>query len=338
MIKARAFLPQLIDKCSLSSTGLEAPPHRSSRSNMGQGGQKAQLENIERAQTQSSAKVSKLVATVAHEPLNPMAPMAINARPHASKESSDHRVQNTKATSQVIAESRTHPSARPAPLPTYQASLESSHYGFNVRVDRKSPPRSQGPSLLSSSDPPLTASHLHPRPFTVAAAARHGSIAPTLRSSAARSALTSSCSASTPTLSRSGSTAPSRGGSAIPPSRGGSVAPPSCSAPISGVLTSRGTSQVPLGSLHAQRRVRLPLTRTYLAHSLEDMVCQSRHSLDALEPPLYEPCHDVDTPGSGNEGEDLSGSQVEPPIDEVSPDEDERVAQNTLRGEPNPCK
>jgi hypothetical protein len=252
MIKARAFLPQLIDKHSLSSTGLEAPPHRSSRSNMGQGGQKAQLENIECAKTQSSAKVSKLAATLAHKPLNPMAPMAIDARPHASKESSDHRVQNTKVTSQVIAQSRTHPSARPAPLPTYQASLESSRYGFNVRVDGKSPPRSQGPSFLSSSDPPLTASHLHPHPFTVAATARHGSIALTLCSSAARSALASFHSVSTPTLSQSGSTAPSHGGSAIPPSRGRTVAPPSHSAPIVEFLSLTALCKVPLRYLHAQ--------------------------------------------------------------------------------------
>ncbi|KAG6377668.1 hypothetical protein JVT61DRAFT_14433 [Boletus reticuloceps] len=73
------------------STGLEAPPRRSARSNMGKGGQKSQLENIKQIQTESATRISKLEAAVAHEPLNPMAPMAIDTRA-----SSNHMVRKIR--------------------------------------------------------------------------------------------------------------------------------------------------------------------------------------------------------------------------------------------------
>ncbi|KAF8547716.1 hypothetical protein OG21DRAFT_1489989 [Imleria badia] len=128
----------------------------SSRTNMGKGGQIAQLESIEPVQTQNSTKVSKLAAATAHEPLNPMAPTAIDTRTYSSKDSSGNM---------TLDGSQMHPSSRTAPLTTYQASTEGSHYGFNTKG-------------TFSQEPTFTA--LHSQAPVVSVATRHSSITPTL--------------------------------------------------------------------------------------------------------------------------------------------------------------
>ena len=289
---------------------------------MGKGGQIAQLENIEHVQTQNPTKVSKLVAATANELLNAMALMAINARARPSKDSSGNTVWRiptplsiiylAKMIPQTFAGSQMHPSGCTAPLPAYQASTEGSCYGFNLPVEGKSLQE-----LL------LTA--LRSQASLVSVAASCGSFTPTLHEP------TPHAFNAIPPCSRS-RTPSSRGGSMAPTSQNGSMAP-----------TSRSGSATRVSGMSSQvlQRVRLPLTRTYSAHSLEEMICQSCDSF-VSEPPPYGSCNNDNVPDDGSEN--LMGSQLhqadfakyqpnEPFIDEISPDEDELVAKKVLQGE-----
>ena len=156
------------------------------------------------------------------------------------------------------------------------------------------------------------------------APSRHGSMVPSSRGGSI-----------TPS-SRGGSIAPSsHGGSIAPSSRGGSIAPTSRSISI-GQARSGSTIMVH-GTCSSQpvQRSRAPLLWTYSAYSLEEMNGQLRHLSDGSQPPPYNNI-------TGEENENSVGSQFdqdeftncsqgEPFINEISPDEDERGAEATLR-------
>jgi hypothetical protein len=85
---------------------------------------------------------------------------------------------------------------------------------------------------------------------------------------------------------------------------------------------------VPLRSSHVLQRTCVPFTRTYSVHNFEEMAHQmdTSTSLDASGPPPYQ-SHDDDVL-------DSKALQLgDPSIDEISPDEDDRVVEEALRSQ-----
>ncbi|KAF8548998.1 hypothetical protein OG21DRAFT_1488885 [Imleria badia] len=202
-----------------------------------------------------------------------------------------------------------HPSSHAAPLPTYQASTQGLSYGFNTEG--------------TSSQEPLFTAPRSQAPV-VSAAARHGSITPTLHRSTPQTFNVIS----------------SRSRSGTPSSQSGSMAPASWN--VSTAPTSRSGSATRVSGMSSQvlQRVCLPLTRTYSAHSLKEMTYQLQDSF-ASEPPPYRSRNGNGIPGGNSNN--FSGSQLhreasyqlnELFIDELSPDEDELAAVKALQ-EPN---
>ncbi|KAF8546251.1 hypothetical protein OG21DRAFT_1491437 [Imleria badia] len=146
----------------------------------------------------------------------------------------------------------------------------------------------------------------------VAPISRTGSVAPTSHTGSVAPA---SRDGSTPPTSRAGSTV-STSHAILPVSR--SISNP-CSTP--GKLI---PLQLPLRSSQVAQQTHVPFTQTYSAHSLEDMAHQMHTGLDNSRPHSHI-----------NVARDDDGAQGPPgdlAIDEVSPNEDEQIAEKALWG------
>ena len=245
-------------------------------------------------QTATSHRVSKMDLATANEPLNPMAPSTQNPKSRGSKTSGS-----------VVGD--------------FSSFI---FYFFFTNEQAVSEPRPD-------------ASQASPPTYQTATAGTHFGLRPSIneKSSAQHRSTHSSRAPSIPSFHSSASVP--RTTSKALTSRSGSVVSFRPSPSLESSHVSRRSSQVSR-----------PISRTYSVHNLEDPSPYLSQSTHGSWPPQYQ---SFQPPNDGDDQSDehsLSGSQfpqeghgnerpvcdIEPNIDEISPDEDDRMARRALQG------
>ncbi|KIM62571.1 hypothetical protein SCLCIDRAFT_24875 [Scleroderma citrinum Foug A] len=334
--------------------------HCSSRANKGSGGQITQLQNIECMQVEwmapKASHASQLEISTMNEPLNPMAPTKPKPR---VKTSSACVQEDVNSPGLNLPE----PATLDKPPPSYQLATEGSWYSFrfdsgqeNTNIYSSAVPTSYGGSAVMSGG-----GMVHPasRGGPILAMSHEGCTASNFRGG---STTPSSHVGSATPSTRGGSTAPgSRVGSVAPSIRGGSSAPGSCVGSVA--PSTHGGSSTPgsrVGSVAPGSHVgsaapsahggptalsscmaspsswsgSIPHSRTTSINikSTSTRFPAFRRAAESVQTGYYRAYSQVvDNNVRFKSTQCRQPSPIDPGIDEVSPDEDDRVAAGMIQ-------